>query len=94
VRCTSDPDSPTDSWPYGLGSPGSPCFGAEAPRWGRSFEQRPWSVVPVGGAVLLCAKTRWFTDFAVCARNPDRYTKRRSAWLSVLQAVPVSGCPA
>jgi hypothetical protein len=57
---TPDPDSPPDLPLYGQGPPGSPCFGAEAPRWGRSFEQRPWSVVPFGGAVLLGAKTRWF----------------------------------
>jgi hypothetical protein len=56
----SDPDSPPDLQPYGPSPPGSPCFGAEAPRWGQSFEQRPWSVVPFGGVVLLGAKTRWF----------------------------------
>ena len=37
----SDPDSPPDLRPCSPSPPGSPCFGAEAPRWGRSFEQRP-----------------------------------------------------
>jgi hypothetical protein len=56
----SDLDSPPDLQPYDPSPPDSPCFGAEAPRWGRSFEQRPRSVVPFGRVVLLGANTRWF----------------------------------
>jgi hypothetical protein len=88
--CALDPDVPSDLPPDWLRPPGSPCFGAEAPRWGPSFELSPSSLVPVGGAVLLCAKDAWVSDFAVCARIPDRYTKRKTLGGSVLQAVPVS----
>jgi hypothetical protein len=96
-----NPDSPSDLRPKSPYPPSSPCFGAEAPRLGRSFGQRPKSVESVGGVVLLGAKTRWFRRRRLRAQSgplhqaPERLEKASfkrcrsaGAWGKPISAAP------
>jgi hypothetical protein len=82
----------TDLWPYGLGPPGRPCFGAETPRWGPSFGQRPWSVVPVTVPFSSAQRRVGYRLRRLRAQSGPLRQAPKQLGGSVLQAVPVSGC--
>jgi hypothetical protein len=54
---------------------------------------RPWSVVPDGGAGLLSAKTRWSPTSPSARAIRTATPSAEALGLSILPAVPASGCP-